>query len=382
MEVIPSKSFEIKQTEHGYKTVINGEENQHGYHNIQNHVHQEEPIPVIVLRIPGPQKYASHLQALLQQYLEVRAAQYIQLLQEQEARGHSIEHQQLQYNAHPEDSYQPIQYQQHYAQPVVQQEYGPPQQIEYANTHDYQPQQLEQEQIPQEEEPEEPSHSLAVPPEADPHSQLGYQTDGAPETQYQDDFRPSQLDHSQHEEAHIPHQPSVDYGPPSQHEEESHHDPSSLLTTENFPSDKHTQVIFKSTTEQPYIYHSSHAPAVQVQTIRAPLVYHKLEEFYDQNRQINSELEYGSHSDIGSIPTETNYVTITPRPSGPYNYHAHQSESYEHDYSPAASSINSRSSKRQAQIQEEQYKKFTTLMHRLKQRMTSTKTTASSSATA
>jgi len=40
--------------------------------------------PVIVLRIPGPAKYAAHLQTLLQQYLEIRAAQYLSLLQEAE----------------------------------------------------------------------------------------------------------------------------------------------------------------------------------------------------------------------------------------------------------------------------------------------------------
>ncbi|XP_034490335.1 putative uncharacterized protein DDB_G0271606 [Drosophila innubila] len=42
--------------------------------------------PVIVLRIPGPAKYAAHLQTLLQQYLEIRAAQYLHLLQEAEQR--------------------------------------------------------------------------------------------------------------------------------------------------------------------------------------------------------------------------------------------------------------------------------------------------------
>ncbi|XP_067636330.1 GATA zinc finger domain-containing protein 10 [Eurosta solidaginis] len=40
--------------------------------------------PVIVLRIPGPTKYASHLQTLLQQYLEIRAAQYLRILEEAE----------------------------------------------------------------------------------------------------------------------------------------------------------------------------------------------------------------------------------------------------------------------------------------------------------
>lgn len=92
VEIQPSHSYEIKQTEHGYKTIYHG----NGDHAPSNygHGHSEiaapsaEQVPVIVLRVPGPAKYASHLQTLLQQYLEERAAQYIQSLQEEEARAH------------------------------------------------------------------------------------------------------------------------------------------------------------------------------------------------------------------------------------------------------------------------------------------------------
>lgn len=306
------------------------------------------------------------------------------MLQAQEAHGQNHDYQALQYNvAPPVDSYHTIQYQQndadqqHYAAPVVSQEYGVPQHTDY----NYQPQQPEHEYSHQQEDLE-----AAIPQaQADPHSQLAYQSDGAPEAQYQNDFQPSAVDHSHHEEeAHSPQQSPVSYGhdASSQHEDESHHDSGSLLTSENFPSDKHTHVIFKTTTEEPYDYHSSHAPAVQVQTVRAPLVYHKLEQFYGNNHDYNAEQDYGSHADIDPVVTEANYVTITPRPSAPYNYHAHPAEQYDDDYSSAASSISARSSKRQAQPTEEPYKKFTNLMNRLKQRMASTKTTASSSATA
>ncbi|XP_017086792.1 mediator of RNA polymerase II transcription subunit 15 [Drosophila eugracilis] len=67
--------------------------------------------PVIVLRIPGPAKYAAHLQTLLQQYLEIRAAQYLHLLQEAEQQ----------------------QQQQHQQQPHVDpsQQYGPPEPATY-----------------------------------------------------------------------------------------------------------------------------------------------------------------------------------------------------------------------------------------------------------
>ncbi|XP_017054559.1 putative mediator of RNA polymerase II transcription subunit 26 [Drosophila ficusphila] len=55
--------------------------------------------PVIVLRIPGPAKYAAHLQTLLQQYLEIRAAQYLSLLQEAEQQQHH-QHQHRQQHQH------------------------------------------------------------------------------------------------------------------------------------------------------------------------------------------------------------------------------------------------------------------------------------------
>lgn len=91
VEIQPSHSYEIKETEHGYKTIYNDD------HEHQSHLHEyrndggEDASPVIVLKIPGTQKYASHLQTLLKQYLEFRAAEYLQALHEQEAHG-SVEH--------------------------------------------------------------------------------------------------------------------------------------------------------------------------------------------------------------------------------------------------------------------------------------------------
>lgn len=372
---------------------------------------------MIVLRIPGPAKYAAHLQTLLQQYLEVRAAQYIQLLQEQEYHGQNLGYQ-AQYGAPPAaEAYHTIQYpvpnevepqQQHYSAPLIQQEYGAPQQESYDNgdQDSYQPQtqhhgsyqpQIQQHQHEHSEvEQHEEEHSAGIIPETNPHIQLVYQTEDAGHDPYSGEFRPSAVDHTQnqHEVPHVAHQqPTLVYGPPipshhhhqQHHEEESHHSHDHLLTTENFPSDQHTQVIFKPTTPHSY-HHSSHAaPQVQVQTYRAPLVYHKLEQFYGADPEYNAEADYGSHSDIGPVVSETNFVTITPRPVGPYNYHAHPhaaSNHYDHDYSTAASAVKVRSSKRQTQITDERYKKFTNLMNRLKERMTSTKTSAGSAAAA
>lgn len=91
VEIQPSHSYEIKQTEHGYKTIYHGTDgHSHDDYAAQTHgdeTHSGEAVPVIVLRVPGPAKYASHLQTLLQQYVEERAAQYLQTLEAQDAHG-------------------------------------------------------------------------------------------------------------------------------------------------------------------------------------------------------------------------------------------------------------------------------------------------------
>lgn len=124
VEIQPSQSYEIKPTDHGYKTIYHGgggggvAHNEHispGYNTHEDISTGDQHTPVIVLRIPGPAKYAAHLQALLQQYIEARAAQYLQELQEQEAHGidtsqqidhgHGQLHTQAHSHGHTHDSY-------------------------------------------------------------------------------------------------------------------------------------------------------------------------------------------------------------------------------------------------------------------------------------
>lgn len=89
VEIQPSHSYEIKETEHGYRTVYDDD---HGHQGLDySNEARDDASPLIVLKIPGSQKYASHLQTLLKQYLEFRAAEYLQALHEQEAHG-SVEH--------------------------------------------------------------------------------------------------------------------------------------------------------------------------------------------------------------------------------------------------------------------------------------------------
>ncbi|ALC48590.1 CG11380, partial [Drosophila busckii] len=107
----PSYSYELKpQT--SYETHHQQQEQQQQQHHQQQQPETQPQIdlpqaeadgyqePVIVLRIPGPAKYAAHLQTLLQQYLEIRAAQYLQLLQEAEQRKQQQEQEQQQPEEH------------------------------------------------------------------------------------------------------------------------------------------------------------------------------------------------------------------------------------------------------------------------------------------
>uniref|UniRef100_A0A182Y3X4 Uncharacterized protein n=1 Tax=Anopheles stephensi TaxID=30069 RepID=A0A182Y3X4_ANOST len=123
IEITPSHSYELKPIEEVYTvypTQQYSQEQQQYYH--QHHqsaqqskqlYHQEEETPVIVLKIPGPSKYAAHLQALLQQYLEIRAAQLYKELEEQEY--HQQQQQQYQQQQHHQQ--QQLQHQQqHYVQ--------------------------------------------------------------------------------------------------------------------------------------------------------------------------------------------------------------------------------------------------------------------------
>lgn len=87
-----------------------------------------------------------------------------------------------------------------------------------------------------------------------------------------------------------------------------------LLTTENFPDDKHTQVYFKTSSETPYNseeqqhYEHQHyeqeqplqqqyQPQSHVDTYRSPLVYHKLEQFFNPHDDQGDNEQY-SHAGL------------------------------------------------------------------------------------
>lgn len=413
VEIQRSHGYELKPEDSEYRTIFEEDEYrqylqrqrdyQHGQHQHGGGGYEGADGPVIVLRVPGPAKYAAHLQALLQQYLELRAAQYIQALQEQEAHGH---------------------HSQQYSEPDLTSAYHQPD----PNAHKYSQQvygthlfQANNEDHSGQAQADEPEHghqhqSLQEAP-------IVYQHEGDidQEQQYQSGYA------YQPEEKHVeaaqeaPHA-GYTYDAPS-------HGHGHLLTTENFPDHKHTQVIFKHPTQQPQEYHHHHdddeqqhqlqqhdahaahvahaahaehaahaAHAVHaaaqgnddttatdavepnVQTYQAPLVYHQLEQYYGEEQEFlpssgepHGYLPADHSAHAVQQPTEHNYVTITQRPhAAPYNYHAHpvqHDESGGDDYATPAT-IRTRSSKRQAHFTEEQMKKFSALMDRMKKKLT------------
>lgn len=100
--------------------------------------------------------------------------------------------------------------------------------------------------------------------------------------------------HNVHVGAHLHPQQlrgEIVYGRPH-HESVSEHN--QVLTDENFPSDKHTQVIFKSTTAAPIheaVHQNTEIEHVQpqqpqyetpaIQNHQTPVVYHNLDQYYN-----------------------------------------------------------------------------------------------------
>lgn len=103
VEITQSQGYEIKEVPeeypHAYRQNFVRFPGQATRTQSHHHVHvpaQQEEVPVIVLKVPGPTKYAAHLRTLLQQYLEIRAAQVIRELQEQEAAAEHYHQQHMQ----------------------------------------------------------------------------------------------------------------------------------------------------------------------------------------------------------------------------------------------------------------------------------------------
>ncbi|KAH8419670.1 hypothetical protein KR009_000692, partial [Drosophila setifemur] len=268
--------------------------------------------PVIVLRIPGPAKYAAHLQTLLQQYLEIRAAQYLSLLQEaeeQQQQQHHQQHhhqqqqqqQQSQYGApepyHQDVSYAhqmaptppPIQYApiddvyQSYKGRHHQQQHYEPQQY-YSSPMDYQPTQFYYAQ-PQSHLHHQPQLYLIAMSQPEPEPELEPHHSGDQQLQHQQ----PQQQHQQHQQPiYVPEAEPPTASGHDQGEQEAEH---SLPITENNPRPTHTKVIFN-----PYPY---------------------------QHQQQEQEQDHHSASESGSSLLEEEQPPPEVSQHQPFNYHAH-----------------------------------------------------------
>ncbi|GAB0089742.1 hypothetical protein DMENIID0001_043430 [Sergentomyia squamirostris] len=333
--------------------------------------------PVIVLKIPGPQKYAAHLKVLLQQYLEMRAAQYIQELEEQEhanQHGNSVVQDAYVEEHIPETNGHTLAT----AQPggVPHPVYGPPGHEEGAVEYVHQEQPVHQE-VPVEEAYEAPQQGQTIYETHEVHyapqqavfinqglyqhdTQSAYQGPAylpAPEQQSDQQYFYQHGDEQhQHQTQQYHHEHQLDHQHDHQHEHqhEHHHEDENLPSSENYPSDHHTRVIFRkelhaqaqhqsvtpaAATHVEYQQEYQHTPTESYSTA-APLAY-RAQEYYQPH-----EMEM---DDI---------VAITQKP---HNYHAH----------PGASSTLGpvKSAKRDVPpYTEEQFKKLSKLVHKLKRK--------------
>ncbi|XP_061390111.1 putative uncharacterized protein DDB_G0268364 [Musca vetustissima] len=391
--VEPSFSYELKpQTyvqHNGGNAQVDlphpGEEqvlNEPQQHHIPEQPHQQQQYeePVIVLRIPGPAKYASHLQTLLQQYLEIRAAQYLRILEEAEQqRQHQQHHQQheqhqqqqlqeidyAQHAGHVEDvpTPAPVEYNQEYQQHHQQQQlqYEPQPQYPaiddvyqtYKYKHPNHPEQAQQPESPvqsyyQAPEPQKQQHYAPQPEQPQyyyAHQQEYAQPEGPP-AMYQHVFLISmtpqavndyehqqqlQQPQQQHEEPsqpiYVPAQPVADLG--------DHH---ALPITENNPRPSHTKVIFTHNPEHAGTdYNNMYPlPSIKPNERHAPHSvpdYHQdhqqqLQAYHQQQQESQESLQHYQHHQQQQVQVPQKQaqeqpqqvVAITQRP---FNYHAH-----------------------------------------------------------
>lgn len=369
IEIQQSHSYEIK-TETQY------ENQQNNYHQKQKQVY-DDPIPVIVLRVPGPSKYALHLQALLQQYLELRAAQFIKVLEEQERHGQLM---------HP----------QHYVPQQEQIAYIPMVAINpmyHSNNYRYQQQSQQQynhhqghrQFYQQQQQQQQPMRHETV-----------YRVPAGEQSYYR---QPSMKHHQQmhHYQKYHSYPSMQPHHPPQQQQqsypvtnlvtfvtplpEESHHnhhhqhDHEPLQTSENYPSDKHTHVIFKKKKNRG----QSHP--------QPSITYHQSEPIVvaDVPTHYNHPTEHPSHEDSQSYHTVTHepaydhyenghsvhphVVTITERTKAPFNYHVAGPT-----LAPTLEELRERHTpKRMAPFTKEQFEKAKRMMDKSKRSRGSTK---------
>ncbi|KAL7742700.1 hypothetical protein ACLKA6_013044 [Drosophila palustris] len=293
--------------------------------------------PVIVLRIPGPAKYAAHLQTLLQQYLEIRAAQYLQLLQEAEQRKQQQPEEQQyaqQPEQHEEAHYHPdVNYAHQLAPTPPPVQYGAIDDVYQTYKGRQQPQQ--QQQQPQQQQQiqyEQPAPEAYYNPAgyhqqqtqfyyAQPQQQSQYESQYqphlyliamAPQTQYAEPTAVAEQHQHQHPHPHPHHQEQQQpiyvpeqEAPTAPEAETVAHE---LPITENNPRATHTKVIFNSPSNMYAL------PAMRTYEEE----HHQQQQQQQQQQLENAHVDVETTADDYQQSAESMGITQPP-----YNYHAH-----------------------------------------------------------
>ncbi|XP_055902917.1 putative uncharacterized protein DDB_G0268364 [Eupeodes corollae] len=340
---------DVQANGHGQEQAIGqiqGGDQGHGYHQYNE--------PVIVLRIPGPTKYATHLQSLLQQYLEIRAAQYLKILEEAE---HQKQQQQQQ-------QHQQQQEQQYHSYEQVQEQ---PQEVHY----EQQPQQHQQ-PAPAVEQPNygyAEQHYPAIDDVYQSFKGRQQETHQVVEQQYATEEahgeQPQQYYYMPvdpgHQSAHAPGagqayqtmyfyaMETPDYGHQNVYVVPQGYDDTPLPITENNPRSTHTKVHFSELDNRD---HSTQYPLPSIKPFERhapPPTAIPIHENYqtedgqtdaDDYQQQQTDQQYYQHQPSPSS-TPSQVVSITQRP---FNYHAHsvRSKNSKRNSSPTGSPVHSR----------------------------------------
>lgn len=364
VSIEPSYSYELKPqsyfTQNEPQIDVPKPVNQYSEQN----EHYEEP--VIVLRIPGPAKYATHLQTLLQQYLEIRAAQYLRILEEAEQRNNQLQQvdhvqingaeirtpverdqhqiatpekihysQQVQFEHQIAVTPQPVQYpdvddvyhniknihstsqeqlteqspdqQSHYLLPqnAIEQhrlQYEQEQQIQYDNQAQYQPHGHYQQE-------NQPQFYYT-------HQQQYTNAEGPSANTYQNVYIVSMTPQSNSEYNAIQNLPEKQQPIYVQDQSDKNEHIQSLPISENNPRPSHTKVVFTTNTDHvSQEYQTYKLPSIKPNERYPPTsVPDHHQDFRQQNQRLQSNKEQQPQ------PNNQEVVSITQRP---FNYHAH-----------------------------------------------------------
>ncbi|XP_055639667.1 alpha-protein kinase 1-like isoform X2 [Toxorhynchites rutilus septentrionalis] len=486
LEITPSHGYELRPAEDVYQINPNGRynvathEQQYYHQQQQQHHHQQqqqlyahqqqqqhEESPTIVLRIPGPAKYAQHLQALLQQYLEIRAAQLYREIQEQEyqQQQHAIQLQQQQLVHQQQQHHQQQRYRHHHRNHHHQQQPQQAQATRYSQPdpyhHTYIPVHENYYESPKS-RPTQPAYRKPGPthvayhssPEPE-HSAYQYETyhqhqhpqQHQTQVQYQYVNQQEPTAHEEEPQPYVYEKPSINFVTPipgQEHHQEQYQQPPKYPNfaeyhaqhrpphqeaeeylpepklVENYPSDKHTRVIYTSQEvkahlqqqasqepsgdyegphqiqEQPddhdqpqYIYQAvfpSQLPYIENKAFVENVTPQPGNDLHGHSSSVAPDAEpHYNNEQIIAITQKPKHIFIhaanSPRPNGG-GHRTHSTRSAANKGAASNQGSGKGSTKRDAPYTEEQFRKVNKMVHRMKKKSQGATTTPESQTSA